>query len=333
MAAGAGTISIQPKLETKRQESQFAIVLRRFIRHRLAVISCFLIVLIFGASLLAPVLAPFSPTRLDGTLGGQPRPPGIVDAKGQVHWLGVDNLGRDLYTRVLYAGRISITIAIFVTILTELVGVLIGAIAGYYGGFVDALVSRVTEFMITIPLLPILAIVAKLLIQYNNQLPIPDFIISGVGAILLTPATETPKVIALIIVLVLFGWMGTARLMRGMAFSLRGQDFIESLRAFGASDARIILRHIIPNGLAPIIVAVSLDLGGVIITEAVLSFLGVGVQDPTPTWGNMLSQAQSYMFQHPWLPLISGIPLLLVSLTFNFIGDGLRDALDPRLKR
>ncbi len=333
MAAGAGTISLQPKRETQKQESQFSIVLRRFIRHRLAVISCFLIAIIFGASLLAPVLAPFPPTKLDGSLGGQPHSPGIVDAKGQVHWLGVDNLGRDLYSRVLYAGRISITIAIFVTVFTEVIGVLIGAIAGYYGGFVDALVSRVTEFMITIPLLPILAIVAKLLIQYNNQLPIPDFVISGVGAILLTPATETPKVIALIIVLVVFGWMGTARLMRGMTFSLRGQDFIESLRAFGASDTRIILRHIIPNGLAPIIVDASLSLGGVIITEAALSFLGVGVQDPTPTWGNMLAQAQGYMFQHPWLPLISGIPLVLVSLTFNFIGDGLRDALDPRLKR
>ena len=189
------------------------------------------------------------------------------------------------------------------------------------------------EFMITIPLLPILLIVSGLLLKNGYQLPLPDFIISAVGAILLTPAIETPKVIVLIFILVGFGWLGTARLMRGMALSLRGQDFIESLRAFGASDARIILRHIIPNGFAPIIVDASLSLGGVIITEAALSFLGLGVQDPTPTWGNMLSQSQSYMFQHPWLPLISGIPLVLVSLAFNFIGDGLRDALDPRLKR
>ena len=333
MAAAAETLSIASKGKEQKQESQFAIVLRRFMRHHLAVISCFVIVFISVASLLAPVISPFDPTALDGSLGGQPQPPGVVGSTGQTHWLGVDNLGRDLLTRVLYAGRISITIAVFVTFFTEIVGVIIGALAGYYGGMVDAVVSRTIEFLITIPLLPILAIMAKLLIQYNNQLPIPAFVLSGVGSILLTPINETPKVVALIIVLVLFGWMGTARLMRGMALSLRGQDFIESLRAFGASDARIILRHIIPNGLAPIIVDASLNLGGVIITEAVLSFLGVGVQDPTPTWGNMLAQAQSYMFQNPWLPLISGIPLVLVSLTFNFIGDGLRDALDPRLKR
>ena len=212
-------------------------------------------------------------------------------------------------------------------------GVVIGAIAGYYGGWIDAVISRIIEFMITIPQLPILLIVSGLLIKTGYQLPLPNFIMSGLGAILLTPVNETPKVIVLMAVLIVFNWLGTARLMRGMALSLRGQDFIESLRAFGASDTRIILRHIIPNGLAPIIVDASLNLGGVIISEAALSFLGFGVQDPTPTWGNMLSQSQSYMFQHPWLPLISGIPLVLVSLAFNFIGDGLRDALDPRLKR
>ncbi|MFN8491223.1 MAG: ABC transporter permease [Caldilineaceae bacterium] len=334
MAVGAGSISIPVKKQAEqKQESQFAIVFRRFIRHRLAVVSCFLITIIFLASLFAPVLAPFTREGIDIAIKAKPGPPGVIGSQGQVHWLGVDNLGRDLFTRVLYAGRISISIAIFVTVVAEIIGIVVGAIAGYYGGIVDALISRIIEFMITLPDLPLLLIVSGLLIKNGYQLPLPNFVISGIGAILLTPATETPKVIVVMAVLVIFGWLGTARLMRGMALSLRGQDFIESLRAFGASDARIILRHIVPNGLAPIIVDASLKLGGVIISEAALSFLGFGVQDPTPTWGNMLSQAQSYMFQHPWLPLVSGIPLVLVSLAFNFIGDGLRDALDPRLKR
>jgi peptide/nickel transport system permease protein len=121
--------------------------------------------------------------------------------------------------------------------------------------------------------------------------------------------------------------------MRGMALTLRDREFVEALRAAGASDGRIILRHIIPNGLAPIWVNASLGLAGIVIAESALSFLGVGVQDPTPSWGNMLALSQSYMFQHPWLPLVPGIPLCLVTIAFNFIGDGLRDALDPRLKR
>jgi peptide/nickel transport system permease protein len=149
----------------------------------------------------------------------------------------------------------------------------------------------------------------------------------------LTNDRESRQVIVLILILVAFGWLGAARLMRGMSLSLRNQDFVEALRAQGASEWRIIFRHIIPNGLAPVLVNASLALGGIIVLESALSFLGVGIQDPTPTWGNMLSQSRSFMFQAPWLPLVAGIPLVVVSLCFNFIGDGLRDALDPRLKR
>jgi peptide/nickel transport system permease protein len=150
---------------------------------------------------------------------------------------------------------------------------------------------------------------------------------------LAAPPVEANKVIVLILILIVLGWTSAARLMRGMALTLRNQDFVESLRAMGASNTRIIFRHIIPNGIAPILVNASLGLAGVVIAESALSFLGVGVQEPTPSWGNMLSSAQSYMFQHPWLPLVAGIPLCLVTISFNFIGDGLRDALDPRLKR
>jgi peptide/nickel transport system permease protein len=316
-----------------KDEGQFTVVAKRFLRHRLALFSLILISLIFIASLLAPVITVYPRDTVDVATNIRPAPPGIAGSEGNVHILGIDHLGRDLFTRVLYAGRISLSIAIAVVLISESLGVIIGAFAGYYGGWLDAFVSRVIEFMLSIPTLPILLIVSALMLSSPDPLPLPRWVIRGIGSILLASDNEAEKVVVLVLILVAFGWLSAARLMRGMALSLRNQDFVESLRAVGATDARIIFRHIIPNGLAPILVNASLALGIVIITEAALSFLGLGIQDPTPTWGNMMAQSQSYMFQHPWLPLIPGIPLVLVSLGFNFIGDGLRDALDPRLKR
>ncbi len=316
-----------------KQESQVLVVLRRFRRHKLAVISTFLILFIFVVSLLAPVLAPFARDAIDLTSSSRPAPPGVRDTAGQVHLLGIDHLGRDLFTRLLYAARVSMSIAILVVLISETFGMFLGAVAGYFGGIVDTIISRVIEFMLTIPTLPILLIISAILLRRDVVLPLPAFIDKFLSGLLLAPEREAQKVVVLVLILVVFGWLGAARLMRGMALSLSKQDFVEALRAAGASDARIIFRHIIPNGLAPILVNASLALGGVIVTESALSFLGLGVQDPTPTWGNMLSTSQSYMFQHPWLPLVPGIPLVIVSIGFNFIGDGLRDALDPRLKR
>lgn len=333
MATTAGALPIKGTVAETKEESQLQIVMRRFLRHRLAVFSFFLILFIFVVSLLAPLITTFPRDAVDVAISARPAPPGAVGSDGRSHFLGVDHIGRDLFTRVLYAGRISLSIAISVVLLSETLGVLIGALAGYYGGWIDAVISRLIEFMLSIPLLPVLLIVSAILIKTDAQLPLPDFIVSAISGVLLASEREAQKVVVLVLILVAFGWLSAARLMRGMALSLRNQDFVESLRALGASDARIIVRHIIPNGLAPILVNASLSLGNVIILEAALSFLGLGIQDPTPTWGNMMAQSQSYMFQHPWLPLVPGIPLVLVSLSFNFIGDGLRDALDPRLKR
>ncbi|MEZ4860477.1 MAG: ABC transporter permease [Caldilineaceae bacterium] len=333
MATSAGAMKLNTQENTTKSESQFYVVLRRFARHRLAVLSVFVILVIFIASLLAPVITTFGRDTVDIGASSRPGLPGTMGSDGQVHWLGVDHLGRDLFTRVLYAGRISLSIALGVVLFSETLGVLIGALAGFYGGIVDAFISRLIEFMLSVPLLPILLIVSAIMIRTDARLPLPGFMVRMAGSILLSSDREANQILVLVFILVIFGWLGAARLMRGMALSLSKQDFVEALRAQGASDARIILRHVIPNGMAPIWVNASLNLGGIIITEAALSFLGLGVQDPTPTWGNMLSQSQSYMFQHPWLPLIPGIPLVLASLCFNFIGDGLRDALDPRLKR
>lgn len=333
MATAAGALPTTRKPVESKPESQFQVVLRRFLRHRMAVVSVFIIVFLLLVSIFAPVITTFPRDLIDISSSARPAAPGVMDSAGQIHWLGIDNLGRDLFTRVLYAGRISLVIALVVTLVSETLGVIIGAVAGYYGGWVDAIISRVIEFMLALPTLPILLILSKLTLDYGEVIPLPDVIRNGISAILLTPERESQQVVLLMLILIIFGWLGAARLMRGMALSLRNQDFIESLRAFGASDTRIIFGHVITNGLAPIWVDATLNLGGVIITEAALSFLGLGIQDPTPTWGNMLAQSQNYMFKHPWLPLIPGIPLVLVSLAFNFVGDGLRDALDPRLKR
>jgi peptide/nickel transport system permease protein len=327
-----------PKAITKieregKEESQFRIVMRRFARHRLAVISLVVIIIMFVLALLAPIIAPFPRDQIDIAVSSRPGPPGILSSTGQFHLAGVDHLGRDLFTRVLYGARVSLTIAFLVVIFSELIGVLLGAFAGFFGGFFDAATSRLVEFLLSIPTLPILLITSSILIRMDAQIPVPTFVTNFVAWAIASPPSEANKVIVLIFILILLGWTGAARLMRGMALTLRNQDFVESLRAVGASNSRIILRHIIPNGIAPILVNASLALAGVVIAESALSFLGVGVQEPTPSWGNMLATAQSYMFQHPWLPLVPGIPLCLVAISFNFIGDGLRDALDPRLKR
>ncbi len=333
MTSVAQPVILKGAAAEEKQESQVRVIWRRFRRHRLAMISLVLISIIFIASLLAPVLAPFERDAIDLSSSVRPAPPGVTDAAGRVHYLGIDHLGRDLFTRVLYAARVSMSIAILVVLISETFGALLGAIAGYFGGKTDAVISRVIEFMLTIPTLPILLIISAILLRRDVVIPLPPFLNNFLSALLLAPPREAQKVVVLVLILVIFGWLSAARLMRGMALSLSKQDFVEALRATGASDARIIFRHIIPNGIAPILVSASLALGGVIVTESALSFLGLGVQDPTPTWGNMLSTSQSYMFQNPWLPLIPGVFLVVVSIGFNFIGDGLRDALDPRLKR
>ncbi len=332
MATVARPFPLRPAT-VEKSESQARVILRRFGRHRLAVVSVILIAFIFIISLLAPVLAPFERDAIDLTAPSRPAPPGTTTLDGRIHYMGIDHLGRDLFTRVVYAARVSLSIAILVVFISETFGALLGAIAGYYGGIVDTIISRIIEFMLTIPTLPILLIISAILLRRDVVLPLPGFLERFLSALLLAPPREVQKVVVLVLILVIFGWLGAARLMRGMALSLSRQDFVEALRAVGASDARIIFRHIIPNGLAPVLVNASLSLGGVIVLESALSFLGLGVQDPTPTWGNMLSTSQSYMFQHPWLPLVPGVFLVVVSIGFNFIGDGLRDALDPRLKR
>jgi peptide/nickel transport system permease protein len=246
--------------------------------------------------------------------------------------MGTDQIGRDYFSRLIYAGRISLTVAIISVLISELIGIIVGAISGFFGGWIDSVLMRFVEFMLTIPTLPLLLIISAMLLRDENLIPIPEFILNFMGNLLLLTPRDSRSAVLIILILSGFGWLSAAQLMRGMVLSLREQTFVEASRSLGASNFRIISRDMIPNAMAPIIVDASLGLAGYIVGEAALAFLGFGIQDPIPTWGNMLSASQEFMLDRPWLPLVPGFPIFICSLAFNYIGDGLRDALDPRLK-
>lgn len=301
-------------LATVVEESPWKIIWRRFRKHRLALAGIVTITFIALACSLAPWIAPYDPIRdIDRDANGQ-----ILrnDPPSLEHLMGIDNIGRDVFSRLLYAGRISLLVAFIVTIISTLIGVIIGAISGYYGGWVDDVIQRFVEFLITIPLLPLLLAFSALL----RGVVIPGLPREWSSAVIIT------------IILTVFGWMSASILIRGMVLSLRNQEFTEAARALGLGDFGIITRHMIPNSLAPIIVSATLSLGGVIVLESALSFLGFGVQPPVPTWGNMLNEYQNEMWTQPAKVFYPGLAIFVCVLAFNYIGDGLRDAMDPRLK-
>ncbi len=330
MAVSTPPIELEEPLQT-RTESQWRMVLRRFMRHWLAMISLVVLAIIFAASIFAPFITPFEPRVV--VVGNDFLLPGTYNEEvGAYHILGTDNIGRDYFTRVLYAGRVSLTVAVTSTIIYTIIGLTLGLIAGYFGGWVDVFITRFLEFVATFPILIILLIMVSVLLEYAEMIPIPAMVIQFIGWATSVPEREARIIAVVVLTLALLYWPGTARLMRGMVLSVREQPYIESSRALGASNLRILGKHAFPNAFPPIIVDFTLGLNTMLVLESSLSFLGFGIQDPIPTWGNMLSAAQSFMFQHPWVPLVPGIPILLASLAINYVGDGLRDALDPRQK-
>lgn len=327
----AQVASLSPEAVTIEERSPFQIVMTRFRRHRLAMVSLVVIILVFLITFLAPVIAPFKVQEL--SVNKYFVDWGTVDEEtGRIHYMGTDQIGRDYFSRLIYAGRISLTIAIISVIISEVIGIVIGAISGFFGGLVDTILMRFVEFMLTIPTLPLLLIISSMLLRNDELIAIPEPILKFMGSLLLLTPRDSRNAVLIILILAGFGWLGAAQLMRGMVLSLREQTFVEASRSLGASNFRIITRDMIPNAMAPIIVDASLGLAGYIVGEAALAFLGFGIQDPIPTWGNMLSASQEFMLDRPWLPLVPGLPIFICSLAFNYIGDGLRDALDPRLK-
>mgnify|MGYP001819511914 CR=1 FL=1 len=301
-------------LASVEEESPWMIIWRRFRKHTLALAGIAVIILISLACFLAPWVAPYDPIHdIAKDENGQ-----IIknDPPSMEHLMGTDNIGRDVFSRLLYAGRISLLVAFIVTFSAILIGVSVGAVSGYYGGVTDDVIQRFVEFFIAIPLLPLLLAFSALL----RGVTIPGLPREWSSAAIIT------------IILIVFLWTTSSLLVRGMILSLRNQEFTEAARAQGMNNFGIITKHMIPNSLAPIIVSATLLLGGVIIYESALSFLGFGIQPPVPTWGNMLNEYQNEMWTQPAKVFYPGLMIFVCVLAFNYIGDGLRDAMDPRLK-
>ena len=311
----ANVVSLESEtLSTVTEESPWKVIWKRFRKHKLALAGMVTITFVALACYTAPLYAPYDPvrdiSRDENNMILRNDPPSLD------HLMGTDNVGRDVFTRLLYAGQISLTVAFIVTFFSILIGVLVGSFSGYFGGWVDEVIQRFVEFLITIPLFPLLLAFSALL----RGLRIPGM------------PPEWSSAVVITIILTIFGWMGSSILIRGMVLSLRNQDFTEAAKALGLGSVGIIFRHMIPNSLAPIIVSATLGLGLVIIIESALSFLGFGIQPPIPTWGNMLNEYQHEMWTQPAKVFYPGLVIFVCVLAFNYVGDGLRDAMDPRLK-
>jgi ABC-type dipeptide/oligopeptide/nickel transport system permease subunit len=311
VAPPGADVSVQPSLPADPTEltyqyglevearSQWAYARRRFIRHRLALGSLVVLIGIFGCGAFANFIAPYTYRQIN------------LDALSQApsgkHIFGTDSAGRDTFSRVLYGIRTSARVGVLVGILSTLIGTIIGGIAGFYGGWVDNLLMRLTDLFLTLPLLAVLLVAAKYL------------------------GHSTPLKLALLLAFLI--WTSIARIVRGSFLSLREKEYVEAARAAGAGDLRIMLRHMLPNTVGPIVVAATLTIGTAILLEAVLSFLGFGIEPPTPALGGLLNEGQDQGLDKWWLVTFPGVIIVIIVLCINFIGDGLRDALDPTQRR
>jgi peptide/nickel transport system permease protein len=266
-------------------------------RNKLAISGLILVGGLFLVSIFAYYLAPYDPGHID--LKQVLLPP------NSQHWLGTDTLGRDVLSRIIYGSRVSLKVGFVAVGLATLIGLIVGASAGYYGGWVDLVLMRFVDLMLCFP---------------------SFFLILAVIALL------EPSIWNIMVVIGATSWMGVARLVRAEILSLKEREFVTAARALGASDVRLILRHLLPNALAPVMVSATLGVAGAILTESALSFLGLGVQPPTPSWGNILTAGKDNIEIAWWLSVFPGLAILITVMSYNLLGEGIREAIDPRLK-
>lgn len=285
-----------------RQETMRGIVWRQFRRHPAALFALVVLGTVAAAALLADLVAPYDPQQIDLVNRWQPPSP--------EHVFGTDKQGRDMFTRILFGGRVSLAVGLLAMGGAVLIGTVVGALSGYFGGWIDWALMRLTDFFLTFPQIFILLFIAALLRQ-------ADVVVfqGGFGNIVLVIAATS--------------WMSVARLVRASFLKLREEEFVAAARAYGASDRRLVLIHILPNALGPILVAGTRGVADAILTESGLSFLGYGIQEPTASWGNILQGAQAQIGVYPWLTLFPGFMIFITILALNYMGDALRDALDP----
>jgi peptide/nickel transport system permease protein len=274
-------------------------VWRRFVQHRLALAGGLVVALLLASAMFAPVIAPADPTLLDTSARF------LAPFASWTHPLGTDELGRDTLSRLLYGGQVSLTVGLVAMMTTVLTGAVIGILAGFLGGLADTALMRFVDTMLCFPQVFLLLVVA---------------------------AFVPPTLLSISLVIGLTSWMEVSRIVRAEILHLKEQDFVAAARALGASRARIMAKELLPNAAAPILVAATLKVASAVLMESYISYLGYGVQPPLASWGNMLTNAQGYLDTVPWLAILPGVAITLTVMGFNFLGDGLRDALDPRLR-
>ena len=295
-----------------RPSSMTALVWSRLLRHRLAVSGAAVLLVLGLAAAAAPVVEAM--LGVDGTavnLFARHAPPSWD------HPLGTDELGRDLLVRLLYGGQVSLLVGLTAALISAVIGTAIGLAAGYFGGRLDSILMRFTDGILSLPLLPLLIVLAAVDL---TKIGIPEDVAQS----------EAVSLYRIVAIVSLVGWTTVARLVRGATLSIKSRDYVLAARSVGASNLRIMAVHILPNTVSPIIVATTLSVGEIILLESVLSFLGLGIQPPVPSWGNMLTGAQDLIRSYPWLAVWPGALILTTVMAFNFLGDGLQDALDPR---
>lgn len=280
----------------KASKGYWPTVWRRFRQHRVAYVGLFFFSALIVLVIAGPYLLPY---RLDEISLSE-----RMDGPSLGHWFGTDELGRDTWVRIMHGGRVSLTVGLIVGFSTVIIGGLVGVVAGYIGGRLDNILMRVVDVIYTIPRIVLLLVLSK---------------VAG------------PGLVNIIIILVALEWTNAARLARGAVLSYREQEFVLAAQCLGASRWRIMLRHLLPNSLAPLIVAATLDAGAAIRAETTLSFLGLGIQPPTPSWGNLLTNASTNIFIAPLQVFLPGMFIFFALMSFNLLGDALRDAMDPRL--
>ena len=286
-------------LEEERRISQvgFKALVRTLLKHKLSRFGLIVIFLLILMAVLAPVIAPYHPNDQDLYQ--------VLKGPSKEHWLGTDNVGRDLLSRIMYGAQISMTAATFATLGSIALGIIMGLIAGFKGGIVDNIIMRMVDTFMVFP---------------------------GLIFILIMAAALGPGIKNVIIAIILFGWTWAARVIRGQVLAVREHPYVEAAKAAGASEWRVMLKHVLPNSIAPMIVATALGMGGAVGMEAGAAFLGIGVQPPTPSWGRALRTGYSYLERVPLFSIAPGVLITLAVLSFTLLGDGLRDALDPRIR-
>ena len=284
-----------------KEQSMTLLIIRRFFKHRLAGFAIAALIILILSAIFA-YQSPYTPT--------QQEPVNSFKTPSTEHWFGTDELGRDIFTRILYGGRVSLAVGLLSSFWSILIGVIVGALSGYFGGWLDSVLMRVTDAFLTFPTLFVLILLGAFL----REQPLPWL---------------KNSVLVVIVIIAILSWMWPARLVRSLFLVLREREFVTATRALGGSNSRIILRHILPNCIGPILVSGTLQMAYAIITESGLSYLGFGVQPPTPTWGSILSTAQVHVFKAPWLAFYPGLMIFITVMAINYIGDGLRDAFDP----